>query len=143
MRTEIVPLNSELLDILLEDAPPSLQQAELHRAYFSPGSTAYCLLADGVPVFAGGIVNLQWHRGEAWILPTRFFREHLKTCIKALRAHLPIVARGFVRIQATCVEGTSSSIIRLLGFTYEGTMQKFGPNGEPCRMYSRVFEVHP
>lgn len=142
MRTEVVPLNSDLLGLLLEDAPASLLQAQLHRAYFSPGSASCCLLADGAPVFAGGIVNLQWNRGEAWILPTRFFRQHLKICLRALRAYLPCLVSecGFKRVQATCIHGISGRLFVHIGFEYEGTMKKFGPNGETCDMYARVFE---
>jgi hypothetical protein len=136
---EIVPLNSDHLDALLAEVT-GLRNAELARAYFSPGSAALCLLADGKPVFAGGVVNLMWHRGEAWILPTPFFREHVRVCMKALRATLPDIARkcGFERIQATCVQGVSSKLFLHLGFAYEGTLRKFGPNGETCTMYSRI-----
>jgi hypothetical protein len=135
---EIVELTNEHLDKLLQGAPPEL--LAVRHAYFSPGSAACCLLRDGEPVFAGGIVNLEWHRGEAWILPTRFFREHIKTCLRALAYFLPILARnsGFVRVQATCVRGCSARLFDHLGFTYEGTMKSFGPKGETCSMYARI-----
>lgn len=143
MNIESVPLNSEYLDRLLKDAAPALLTAQLHRAYFSAGSEACCILSDGVPVFAGGIVNLQWNRGEAWFLPTPFLREHLKTCLRYMRFWLPDLAKRnkFVRVQATCVKGIKSSIIKRLGFSFEGTLMKFGPAGETCDMYSRIFEV--
>ena len=140
MTYEVVPLNSEHLDKLLKGTPlPRLDR----RAYFSEGSTAVCLLADGEPVFAGGIVNLQWNRGEGWFLPTRFFYGHVKTCLRSLREYIPRLAHrwGFVRLQATCVSGVSASILRHLGFTYEGTLAKYGPDGETCDIYSRIFEV--
>lgn len=74
MNIDIVPLTAAHLEIL--PLPEGLDR----RSYFSKGSAAYCVLADGVPVLAGGVVNLKWRRGEAWILPTPFFRSHLKTC---------------------------------------------------------------
>ena len=161
---EIVPLNPEYLDKLLSAAPPELRSAQLEKSYFSPGSISYCLVQIGIekridertglsyphyvgtPMFAGGIVNLQWKRGEAWILPCQFLHRHLKTCYKAMKADLPRMAieGGFRRVQATCIDGSISAFLfRHLGFTYEGTLQKFGPNGETCRMYSRIFEVQP
>jgi hypothetical protein len=132
---EVVPLNVAFLDILLKDAT-----ADLRQAYFSRGSASLCLLANGVPVFAGGIVNLKWNRGEAWILPTPFFRSHVKTCLRELRDYIPSLAKqcGFRRIQATCVQGVSAKLFMHLGFEYEGTMKHFGPNGETCSMYSRT-----
>lgn len=139
---QIVPLNSEYLNTLIEGRP-DLIAAQLHRSYFSQGSIALCLLSEGVPVFAGGIVNLQWNRGEAWILPTPWFRSHLKTGLRFMRGCLPRMAvdGNFVRVQATCIEGVSAKLFRNLGFFYEGTLAKFGPHGETCRMYSRIFEV--
>lgn len=139
MQVSIVELDHEYLDQLLRGT--SFNAVELHRAYFSPGSSALCLVADDEPVFAGGIVNLAWKRGEAWILPTPFFKRNIKVCLRALDEYLPKMAKGhFVRVQATCIKGISARIFQHLGFEYEGTMKKFGPNGETCDMYARVFE---
>lgn len=139
MNVEIVPLTYAHLASL--PLPTGLDQ----RAYFTPGSIARCVLADGVPVLAGGIVNLFWGRGEAWILPTDYYRSHFKTCFRLLRDTIPHMAvRGrFARVQATCLCGVSGSFFRHLGFEYEGTMRHFGPQGEMCDMYARIFEVHP
>lgn len=137
MNVEIVPLTAEHLDRL--PLPCGLDR----RAYFSEGSISRCVLADGEPVFAGGIVNLMWNRGEAWILPTPFFRQHFKSCYRLMRDAIPHMAfRGrFSRVQAVCACGTSSILFRHLGFNYEGRMSRFGPNGEDCFMWAKVFEV--
>jgi hypothetical protein len=115
------------------------------RAYFSPGSAALCVLEDGEPVFAGGIVNMEWSRGEAWMLPTPFFRAKPLTCLRHLRECLPVMASdyGFERVQATCVTGVPRKFFELLGFAYEGTLRKFGPKGETCDLHCRIFEVAP
>lgn len=139
---DIAPLTHENLDTLLREADPHVT-AELHKAYFTEGSLPYVVLVKQQPVFAAGIVNLQWKRGEAWMLPTPWFRNHVKTCLKLLIRTLPSLARngGFVRVQATCVEGVSAKLFYHLGFRYEGTLQKFGPNGEVCRMFARIFDL--
>lgn len=139
MNLEIVRLTAAHLERL--PLPKGLDR----RAYFSSGSAAFCVLHEGEPVFAGGVVNLQWNRGEAWILPTPFFRSHLKSCFWAMREFIPFIAEEFKfrRIQATCLEGISSSLFRHLGFTFEGTLAKFGPAGETCDMWARTFEVKP
>lgn len=139
MKIEIVPLTPALL--LKLPLPNGLDR----RAYFTLGSAAFCVLNDGEPVLAGGIVNLLWGRGEAWVLPTPFLRSHLKTCFYIMRQFIPYIAGEwkFRRVQATCLEGMSASLFRHLGFTFEGTLASFGPAGEACNMYSRVFEVTP
>ena len=134
----LVPLSHEHLDRLGDISH------ELRQSYFSDGSISYCLLADGQPVFAGGIVNLQWHRGEAWILPTPWFHTHIKTCYKYMVRALPTLAAlgHFRRVQATCSISVSPLLFRHLGFYSEGILNAFGPNGETCHMYARLFEGH-
>lgn len=135
MNYEVVPLIPEHLDHL--PLPEGLDR----RAYFMGKSQSRCLLVDGFPMFAGGIVDMQWDRGEAWLLPTPFFRRNIKTCLRQMRSYLPVMALGggFKRVQAACMSGVSSSLFRHLGFAYEGNMRKYGPKGEDCAMFSRIF----
>jgi hypothetical protein len=135
---KIERLNLEHLAVLLYGHP---MRSDLEKSYLSDGSVGYCLVVDGLPVFAGGVVNLQWQRGEAWILPTPFFRKNIRVCYKYLRDLLPVirVEGGFKRIQATCAVTVSALLFEHLGFGYEGTMHHFGPNGETCHMYAKVF----
>ena len=142
MDVEIVKLELEhlekLMPFLSEDA---MMRETLGKAYFSDGSVALCLLADHEPVFAGGIVNLKWKRGESWIIATPFFRQHLKTCFAIIRNMLPGMAESghFERVQAVAQNGTSASLFEHLGFEYEGRLKHFGPHGEDCSMYARIF----
>lgn len=139
MTHEIVPLTyAHLIHLPLPDGLDP-------RAYFMAGSAAFCVLEAGKPVLAGGVVNLQWGRGEAWILPTPYFHSNLKTCVWLFRAFIPYIAAefGFRRVQATCPTGISRHLFEHLGFSFEGTMAHFGPAGEPCDMYCRIFEVAP
>lgn len=142
MDLEIVELDmlqmEKLMPFLSNEA---MMRETLAKAYFSDGSIAYCVLADDDPVFAGGIVNLKWKRGEAWIIPTPFFRQHLKTCLGIMRNMLPGMAEAghFVRVQAVAQNGTSPSLFKHLGFEYEGRLRNFGPHGEDCSMFSRIF----
>ena len=136
-KLEVVPLTRDNL------AAVATVTLDMERAYFSPGSVAYCLLADGVPVFAGGVVNLLWHRGEAWMLATPWFRDHWRVCFKKMVSIVPTMAKDgkFKRVQATCSVMMSTRLFTHLGFAYEGTMKCFGPNGETCYMYARIFNV--
>ncbi len=137
MELKVEPLNHAHLAKLLKGG----MVESLKQAYLSKGSVAYCLVADGVPVFAGGVVNMQWQRGEAWILPTPFFCKHLRMCYRYVRDLLPVISieGNFRRIQATCAVTVSTLLFEHLGFSYEGTLKSFGPNGETCHMYAKVF----
>ena len=135
MHCKIVRLNHEHLDRLGVNNP------ELRQAWFSDGSLSYCLMCDSLPVFAGGVVNMQWRRGEAWLLPTPWFRSHIKTCLRKMRDVLPVLAieGNFKRIQVTCAITVSPLLFRHLGFCSEGVLKAFGPNGETCHLYARLF----
>lgn len=142
MQIEIVSLEPAHLEKLMPFLPyDSVMRETLARAYFSDGSIAHCLLSEGEPVFAGGIVNMQWRRGEAWIIPTPFFKSHVKTCYGVLKEILPKLAlrQNFRRVQAVCTSSLSEVLFLHLRFKYEGTMTAFGPGGEDCLMYARIF----
>ena len=80
MSFEVVTLQVEhLKKMLVLPTTGPVTSETLEKSYFSYGSIAYCLLDDGEPVFAGGIVNLQWNRGEAWLIPNQWFQRHQKT----------------------------------------------------------------
>lgn len=144
MQYQVVPLTEEHLRQLLADQPPSQHMEESCQAYLSPGSVALCLLEYGKPVFAGGIVSMHWNRGEAWISPNPFFRSHLRLCLRILREQMPKLASewNFRRIQATCINATSARLFHAMGFEYEGNLKKFGPEGENCQIWARIFEVN-
>ncbi len=125
------------------NVPTGVCLDDMIKAYLSPGSAAYCLADDGKVIFAGGITNLQWGRGEAWILHTAMFRRHLKTCVKILKAKLPSIAikYGFRRVQATSFID-NGCLFKLLGFELESPEMKFyGPSGESAKLFVRFFDV--
>jgi hypothetical protein len=137
MNIEMAILTAEHLDLL------PFPEGTDKRAYLSEGSVGCCIIADGQPVLAGGIVNMMWNRGEAWTITTPWFRRHLRWSLRMMLKMLPrMSANGkFIRVQATCPRGVSAHLFRHLGFAYEGTMEKFGPHGETCDLYCRIFEV--
>jgi hypothetical protein len=126
-----------VLQIIGDKFIPGITTDQMIEAYFSKGSVGYCLLIDDAPVAAAGIMNLGWHRGEAWLLHRPPFGKYL---FKLIREMLPRLAQinGFRRLQATCFTG-SSTLFEHLGFEREGTLKAFGPNGETAEMYSRIF----
>lgn len=134
----MVPLTHEHLTKIVNS---NQLATTLGQSYFSDGSVSYCLMSECEPVFAGGIVNMQWHRGEAWMLPTPWFHSHVKTAFSYMLNVLPqlAVSGSFRRVQATCSTKVSPSLFRHLGFYSEGVLNAFGPNGETCYLYARLF----
>jgi hypothetical protein len=141
MVTKVVGLNTGYLAKLIQGSEIEKLEEELRLSYFSKGSVSYCLLANGEPVFAGGIINMGFRGGEAWMLATPFFHENVKICYRTLRTMIPKAADvgGFKRVQAVCTVMTSTVLFKHLGFEPEGLLKRFGPNGESCHLYARFF----
>lgn len=143
MSKEVVKLEvTHLKKLLVLPSTGPVTPETLEKSYFSSGSVAYCLLDDGEPVFAGGVVNLQWNRGEAWIIPNAYFRRHQKTCLRIFKKLIPEIAvkHKFRRVQAVCAVGQPETLFRHLSFECEGELKCFGPFGERCRLYARIFQ---
>ena len=116
-------------------------QDDILRAYTSEGSLARTMLDGELPVACGGIFNLKFRRGEAWVLPGKLARYHGLSIVRSLRKFLPELAQagGFRRVQATCCDEKTTKLFKLLGFQYEGAMRCYGPQGQIALMYSRIF----
>ena len=117
---------------------------DMIKSYLSAGRAAYCVVDRAVPVLAGGIINLQWRRGEAWILSTSLARDHGRAILKMIKDTLPKLAvmYGYRRVQATSVLD-NARLFSILGFELEAPeLRYFGPAGETARLYARFFEVH-
>jgi hypothetical protein len=141
VKYKVAPLNRDYLIWLLAQCKLGVTATSLEQSYLSAGSVAYCLLENGEPVFAAGVVNMQWRRGEAWMLPTPFYHKHTLICLRYMYRLMPILSieGNFRRIQATCVINVSTTLFDWLKFKYEGTLASFGPNGEQCHVYARLF----
>jgi hypothetical protein len=147
MKAEVVPLKaSHVLDIVARNFAdgfrlrPTMTADDMIAAYFLPGSAAYCVLIYGVSVFAAGIINLQWHRGEAWVLHSSLFYKYRLTCFRTLKSMLPQIAKQheFRRVQATSFFG-NGTLLRHLGFEKEANLRCYGPEGEDAALYVRIF----
>jgi hypothetical protein len=119
----------------------ALPVEEVIKAYTSKGSVGVTLLCKDVPVASGGIINMEWNRGEAWLLTTPTFWCSLKTTYYFVRKTFPILASlgGFIRVQATSFNPNYCALFRHLGFAKEGTLAAYGPHRENAILYSRIF----
>ena len=99
-------------------------------------------MKDDAIVACCGIVNFQFNRGEAWMIPSYLFPKFAFSVIKLFKSMLPDIARRgkFHRVQATSFDAEHDKYFELLGFKYEGTLLAYGPAGEDVRMYGMVIE---
>jgi hypothetical protein len=123
MKTELVILKREHLHLMGE---ADAMQNQLRM--IGPG---LCLLADGEPVAAGGIMRLWDDVGKAWSVHTqravdspflmRQIHKHAKTQVPLLRQGMRLV-----RLEAeTPAEPKYCSWLSALGFIFEGRMAKY------------------
>ena len=101
---------------------------------------AFTLLIDGKVEACGGIIMIDETFGECWVfIPfvnrgTVVYRNILRKFEELIEDH------KFRRLQSLVVEGfeNAEKLIDRLGFVYEGTMKKFGANGENMKLYAKV-----
>jgi hypothetical protein len=143
----------EVVDFTAEHAETILSLRELYgmpidypgnkliAAYTSPGSFARTLMRNNMPIASAGIMNLEWRRGEAWLLDGPYTQLHPFALVKAIsRGMLELASIGeFRRVQATCFTEARERFFKLLGFEYETSLMSFGPQGQTAYIYTRIF----
>jgi hypothetical protein len=110
---------------------------EMIGSYTSKGSIAFTFVINRVPVSCGGVINLGWKRGEAWLLTSALFYKYRLAIIRAIKQTMPLLESSFNRIQAISVCDNEAWFSKL-GFQKEGLLRCYGPAGQDCFMYSRV-----
>lgn len=121
--------------------PPETLLEPLLEGYLAEGSVGRTVMLEKTPVLCGGIVNLGWRRGEAWVYHTKEFRKHLKSLYKILREEFYYMAKigSFRRVQALVFYG-NGVLLEHLKFEWEGRMRCVGPNGEDAELFARIFD---
>jgi len=98
---------------------------------------------DGTIIACGGVVVLWRGVGEAWGLTTKLVESYRILYYKTTKTMIESVAQSFNlhRVQATIPVGHehAARFIMRMGFTREGLMKKFGPDGHDFIMFGRVF----
>ena len=138
---KVIQLEEDHVKTLINgNLSPNVKIEDLMQAYQSKGSLAYTLMIDDKPIVCGGIVNMNWRRGEAWLLSSSEFLKHKKTSWRILKQLFPYLAKqgGFRRIQST--SKIESSFLEHLGFKYEAKLEAFDPDGNDVFLYKRIFK---
>jgi hypothetical protein len=102
-------------------------------------------MCEGEKILAiAGVAPLWKGVGTVWTLISDEAREHgMRLSMGVYRlVNMLHVERGYWRLQATTVRGDEPARLWIvgLGFSYEGTMVAYGPDGMTHDMYARVRE---
>lgn len=106
------------------------------------GGPARTLIIEHQIVCCGGIVLLEWNKGEAWTLFSTLINKYPKSVFRFVRDNLELLIREHElnRVQALInpYSDRSQRFAEHLGFEKEGLLRSFGPNGEDYLMYARI-----
>lgn len=107
------------------------------------GAKAFTAMHEGKIIGCGGIEILWEGVGEGWVVPSIHVADHkretIEICIKGLK-HILDEDAELKRIHALIMTGfpPGDRLMEILGFTYEGTLKKYGLHGEDYKMYALV-----
>jgi RimJ/RimL family protein N-acetyltransferase len=95
---------------------------------------------DGRILGTGGIVYFTGHSGEAWLHLSRDFPKYARHIIPKIKEQVDAV--DLPRIQALTDVGfrRAERFIKYLGFEYEATLEKYGPDQVDQKMWKIIKE---
>jgi len=136
---EVRPLQPEDLEKLRTEAVEDIKS----YPEFDYGEFAWSAWDKGILIGAGG-VRIFWEGvSEGWLIISRNSPDESKVrLVLAFRKKLKelIEEHGLWRVQATVSAKFEKgiSLLRTLGFEYEGTMRKYAPDGSDMMIYAKV-----
>jgi RimJ/RimL family protein N-acetyltransferase len=124
---------------LLTSAP---DLADYSLNYFVNNGVGYTGIVDEGIAAAAGFGKVCQGNWEVWCYTTTLFPKYGRQIHRAVKSMIEIFFQSDdVRRLQTSVDATHPKAerwVQKLGFEYEGTQRKYGPNGEDYRIYSRV-----
>ena len=99
---------------------------------------AYTALVDGRIMGCAGIIDSGFSSGLLWALVHKEARPHFVPMFRAVERLVHLIPLR--RIEATVEKGfrPGCRALELLGFTCEGLMKKYGPDGQDHYRYAHV-----
>ena len=136
----LAPLGKRRLNFMLQEAETSwaftgIEVAQKSSPCADPRPTSQVVFAAGLWLLWPGVA-------EAWALFTPAVRELTWQVVKVIRKGLEDLTTGLKlhRIQVSVRAGfvPGQKLVRLLGFSEEGRMEKFGTDGADYLRYVRI-----
>lgn len=138
----VAPFKREHLDIL------ELQQAQAwirpmfntkeYRDAIEGSGPCFTGFHDGEVLGCAGIVHVWEGRAYAWALMSAIAGRHFISVFRAISRFLEL--QSIKRIEAVVQSDFEQGhrMIKMLGFSFEGELKAYLPNGADCAIYGRV-----
>lgn len=134
-----IPLHLQGLE--LQESQSWLQPHLLDETYINQlidYGESYSLLVDGKVIGCGGVCDITPKRGFVWALVSKDAGKHLLKATRIVKSYLD--DKDYRRLET----GVKTDFIaghrwvKMLGFEREGTMRKWGEDGNDYDMYART-----
>lgn len=121
---------------------PDWPSVEIRGRFYSENGPAYTLMAKGRVIACGGVVLIHAKAGEAWVITTDEVEKYPLLFHKTIKRGLTVIMEEFKlrRVQALVSRDwpRAGRWIERLGFSNEGLMAAFGPDGTDYIRYAKV-----
>lgn len=141
-KVEVVEFEPEhIYKLRLRDEEEDVRNLKIYENITGPAVT---ILINNKPIACGGVHIFDTNRGvgEAWVVCDRNINKYIKPFFEISAGFLNEVIKtyGLRRLQARVVVDFELGVqyVEHLGFKREGTMKKFGPDGDDFYMYGRT-----
>lgn len=103
---------------------------------------SFTMICDGRVIACGGVYVLWEGVGQVWLLPSKHLSRYPVAAVRTIKRMLDamVESHNFHRLQA--IISTKLDVgprwIEMLGFTREGVLGKYTPQGTDYLMYARI-----
>lgn len=115
----------------------------VHQLATSPNCFTGTLFLDGKPEGMVGMTLLWPGNADCWTLLSKKACKHplalQKTSIKLINAYADLLQLKRLSAGSRADNKMGHRWIRSLGFQFEGTMRKYGPDGSDWHLFARIF----
>lgn len=137
---KIIPYEPEHL----QQIRPQKSQGSLDRSAERASQLAqydsFTGVLDGRVIAIGGLVELTPLRAYLFLIVAEDIPHQWTQLYRVARRLISAAMKDFIRLETMSAFPEAERWLEMLGFEYEGTMRKAGPDGEDAKMYSIVRE---
>lgn len=136
---EVVPIEPWHIEVLKTYPDVAKEQCSDEYASFVCQGQGYTLFVDGEIYGCAGVIPLWFGLAEGWaLLAERSKNKPLALC-KAFKNKIQELCDPYRRVQITVEEDFEQAVFfaKFLGFTYEGRMLYYSPDGKTHLRFAR------
>lgn len=142
---KIIPFEPQhLMEITPQKSQSSLERTP-ERAQQLASYHSFTGMIDDRVVAIGGLVELNPIRAYLYLIVSEDIPHQWTQLYRAARRLIAAGLNDYIRLETMSSFPEAERWLDLIGFEYEGTMRRAGPDGEDAKMYSIVrdgYAVH-